>query len=227
MNCLEFRRAVGAQPDIGSAEVRRHMAECEACARYSLELQEMDRLIHRALTIDLSTDASPPAQQRSLSRKRTGYWAAAASLLATLGLGAFLWLASPSASFAEQLIEHVQHEAGALVRTPHRVDASEVAAVLKDSGVRLKPGALNVSYVMSCWFRGHHVPHMVVQSAHGPVTVLVLRHESAATQPQRFEEEGFTGAIVPAPHGVLAVLGRDVPIEGVAEDLLQAIEYED
>jgi len=52
------------------------------------------------------------------------------------------------------------------------------------------------------------VPHLVVQTAAGPVTVMVLVHEPvrAATQ---FDENGYRGVIVPvAGHGSLAVLAR-------------------
>lgn len=227
MNCQEFRRSIGAQPSIDTAEVRAHAGECEACARYCQELQQMDRLIQRALSIDVSSHLSTAVEQPTVQGKRTRYWAIAASLAATIALGSFLWLTNPSASFAEQLTSHVQHEAGSLVRTPDRVEAGELTAVLKGSGVRLKPGALNVSYAMSCWFRGHYVPHLVVQSAHGPITVMVLRHEEPARHPQRFEEAGFTGEIVAAPQGVLAILGRDVPIAGVRATVLEALEYEE
>lgn len=227
MNCQEFRRFVGAQPSIDTADVRAHARECEACASYCQELQQMDRLIQRALSIDVGSHLSTAVEQRAVQGKRARYWAIAASVVATIALGSFLWLTNPSASFAEQLISHVQHEADSLVRTPDRVEAGELTTILKRSGVRLKPSALNVSYAMSCWFRGHYVPHLVVQSAHGPITVLVLRHEEPMIHPQRFDEAGFTGEIVAAPQGALAILGRDVPIAGVAATVLEALEYQE
>ena len=65
-----------------------------------------------------------------------------------------------------------------------------------------------VSYARSCLFRAHHVPHLVVQTEMGPVTVMVLAHESVS-RPERFDEQGYHGVILPvAGHGSLAVLAR-------------------
>jgi hypothetical protein len=66
-----------------------------------------------------------------------------------------------------------------------------------------------VSYASSCLFRGHRVPHLVVQTSMGPVTVMVLVHESVS-KAVPFDEEGYRGVIVPVPgHGSLAVLVHD------------------
>jgi hypothetical protein len=51
------------------------------------------------------------------------------------------------------------------------------------------------------------VPHLVVQTAMGPITVMVLVHDSVSKAP--FDEEGYRGVIVPVPgHGSLAVLAQ-------------------
>ena len=72
----------------------------------------------------------------------------------------------------------------------------------------LNPDAGTVSYARSCRFRGRMVPHLVVQTEMGPVTVMVLVHESVA-KPVPFDEQGYRGVIVPVPgHGSLAVLAR-------------------
>ena len=78
--------------------------------------------------------------------------------------------------------------------------------MLRDSHVRLAAGAGVVSYASSCAFRGHHVPHLVIQTESGPVTVMVLVHERVQ-KPVQFDEQGYRGVIVPvAGHGSLAVL---------------------
>jgi hypothetical protein len=49
----------------------------------------------------------------------------------------------------------------------------------------------------------------VVQTPSGPVTVMVLVHESASRATQ-FDEQGYRGTIVPMPgHGSIAVLMQD------------------
>jgi hypothetical protein len=64
-----------------------------------------------------------------------------------------------------------------------------------------------VVYAHACWFRDRYVPHLVVQTSTGPVTVLVLAGESAR-RVEHFEEGGYSGVIAPAPNGAVAVLGR-------------------
>jgi hypothetical protein len=77
---------------------------------------------------------------------------------------------------------------------------------------------------MSCTFRGHTIPHLVVQSEQGPVTVLVLT-EAPRQQREEINEEGFEGVILPAPRGVIIVLGQNVPVDAVASTVLDALEY--
>ena len=88
-----------------------------------------------------------------------------------------------------------------------------------------------VSYANSCGFHGHHVPHLVVQTGAGPVTVMVLVHEPARSK-MRFDDHGYRGVIVPIPgHGSIAVLERgpaaDIKdVEAVAARVVRALEWE-
>ena len=69
------------------------------------------------------------------------------------------------------------------------------------------------------------MPHLVVQPEQGPVAVMILANEKPVKKMRRFSEDGYEGVIVPAPRGVLAVLGKDVPVEEAAEKLLGAVVY--
>jgi hypothetical protein len=110
------------------------------------------------------------------------------------------------------------------------VPDSALSGVLDESHLRLADGAGIVSYANSCGFRGHQVPHLVIQTASGPVTVMVLVHESVA-KPVQFAEQGYRGVIVPvAGHGSLAVLTRgpaaDIKsVESTAARVLDAIVW--
>jgi hypothetical protein len=79
-------------------------------------------------------------------------------------------------------------------------------------------------------FRGHTVPHLVVQTDTGPVTVMVLTHE-ALRSAMRFNEQGYRGVIVPVRgHGSLAVLERgpdtDIKtVEAVAARVQSALDW--
>jgi hypothetical protein len=222
MNCEELRTGVGAEPNSTNPEVLAHIESCPECARYRQEMQAMDRLIYRALAIDAPTEQRAPS---STSRGTSRVWRMAASVLVTVLVGAMsLWLLKPRESFAAEAIAHVKHEQFSLVRTSETVDAQRLEKILAASRLRLKPGAARVSYAQSCPFRGQHVPHLVVQTAQGPVTALVVT--DAPTQGrEHIDEDGFQGDIIPAPRGVIVVLGQNVPVDEVAKTLLSALEY--
>ena len=112
------------------------------------------------------------------------------------------------------------------VHSPRDVPEAQLAALLERDGLRLQPGVVRVSYASGCRFHGYSAPHLVVQTNHGPVTVLVLPHELARGTPERIHASGFDGVIVPAPRGVLVALGHDMSVEGVAHAALRALVYE-
>lgn len=179
----------------------------------------MDRVVSAALRVDF--DAKAPRLARTARRP---LWAIAASLVVVLA-GALAWLLNPRDTFAQQVIEHVNGEAFALVRTSQPTDPRELADVLAHARVQLKPDGMLVSYAAPCEFRGHVVPHLVVQTEHGPVTVMVLADESAQGMPARIDEDGFRGVVVEAPRGALVVLGQDGDAESVAATALEALNY--
>jgi hypothetical protein len=234
MNCEHCRTVIGAEPNSTNAEVLAHLEQCPECARYREEMQAMDRLIYRALAVDVAAPSSlsdieaARSARAAAGRSRARVWRMAASLLISASLVAVMsvWLLTPRDSFASEVVEHVLGESQSLVRTSDWVDPNTLEQVLAASRLRLKPGTTHVSYAMSCQFRGQSVPHLVVQSEQGPVTVLVMT--AAPTQRREaIDEGGFQGVVLPAPRGVIVVLGKDVPVDAVAGTLLRELEYLD
>ena len=64
--------------------------------------------------------------------------------------------------------------------------------MLEPDGARLRPGAGDVTFAARCVYDGHVVPHLVVRTPEGPVTVLMLRHRTL-DEPLRLERAGFRG----------------------------------
>jgi anti-sigma factor RsiW len=236
MNCAEFRRRAGTDPARLDAETEAHRAGCAACAEYHRSLLAMDATIRKALQVPLP-EASP-TERRSPVRLATAspprprpaagprWLALAASIVAGVLVGSLLWVSGPRETLAHELVEHVRHEPQSL--SAEAADPGVVERVLGDAGVRLRAGAGDVSYARSCPFRGHEVPHLVVRTAHGPITVLVLRYQHLA-RTLRFEEQGLRGAVVPAGPGSIAIMG-DRPqreIDEVTATLLAAVEFAD
>jgi hypothetical protein len=221
MNCEEFRLAVGSEPSTTQLEVLEHAASCAECARYRTEMRAMDGLILKALNIDV---AAPIA--REPLRRAAMNWRIAATVLVGVAVFSLGWLAYPRQSLAEDIVRHVLSESKTLDPSSTQMDPQAVQAVLQRAGVRLADNDLSVSFAMVCGFRGREAPHLVVRTASGPVTVLVLSHEASIAKPQRFDEQGFVGTLMPAPRGIVAVLGRDAPVDDVTQDVLRALSYE-
>jgi hypothetical protein len=65
----------------------------------------------------------------------------------------------------------------------------------------------------------------VVQTGAGPVTVMVLRNETVEA-PVSFDEQGYSGTIMPAGPGSIAVIGTaHANLDHVAERVLAAVEW--
>jgi hypothetical protein len=230
MECLEFRRVAGADPTHLGAEAERHRAQCEGCAAHHRQLLAMETTIRRALAIPVReySDSSRRAAARASRRPARPRWfALAASVVAGVIVGSVLWIGQPRASLARETFEHMQHEPGSLVVTSAPADPASVERVLTANGFRLRGDPGLVSYAMSCGFRGHTVPHLVVQTPAGPVTVLVLRHERV-TQAVQFAEPGFSGTITPFGPGSIAVIGTSpLAVAQVDERMRGAVEWID
>jgi hypothetical protein len=216
-----YRRALLADPRSDSAELREHADACAQCSAYRERLLRFESRLERALKLDM---------REPVRGLRPGRFALAASALLALVAAGAVWLAVPRATLAAAVVAHVVDEPQSWSSQAPVADP-RLAAVLGDAHMRLRADAGAVSYASSCEFRGHVVPHLVVQSAAGPATVMVLVHENAAKQVQ-FDEHGYRGVIVPvAGHGSIALLMRSSDaqmndVEEVAARVRQAIEWQ-
>jgi hypothetical protein len=154
---------------------------------------------------------------------RPRLFAFAASVAAALVVAFTLWLSRPAESLAAEIVTHVEGEPKSWYET-EPVDADRLDAVLRKSGVKLGQGMQPVVYASSCWFRGHFVPHFVVMTKKGPVTVMILLNEKVPAA-QQFNEGGFSGLLVPVRTGSVAVLSRTpMSLEQPASDVVKALQ---
>ena len=209
MDCLQFRRIAGADPRQLDAAARSHAQACPRCAEHLRQLRALDARILAALEVPVPAPGvvavRPAAPVAGLDRRR--WLALAASIVGGVLVGTLLWVGGPRNSLARDLIEHLGHEPEALVVTERAEDERVLGKVLERGGIRLRPEIGTVSYANTCVLRGRRVPHLVVQTGDGPVTVMVLRHERPA-RPVRFDEGGHSGQIVPVGPGSVAVIGE-------------------
>jgi hypothetical protein len=215
--------------------MREHAAGCAACRTFTQRALAFESRLSRALQVDLpDTPAAPvsnvvPLRPRPRRRAWQGWLALAASVLVVVGVSTTLWTLSSERTLAAAVVAHMAEEPAAWTRTDVPVSEPKLDDVLSQSKLRVAPSAGLVSYANSCTFRGYSVPHLVVQSAAGPVTVMVLVHETVK-QRMRFDEGGYRGTIVPVTgHGSLAVLMKHPSdrqeVDSIAARVLGAIVW--
>jgi hypothetical protein len=218
MDCAAHRRAMLADPHDPDAGLREHRESCPECRAFTERLLRFESRLDRALGVNIPVRTDRVAQVVPLRAKsrlarrglevRKGWFAMAAGVLLAVVVAGALWLSAPGSSLAADVVTHMGGEPQAWRRTDVPVPGAELQEVLHDSHLRLGEGADLVSYAQSCDFRGHRVPHLVIQAESRPVTVMVLVHEHVPKM-VRFDEQGYRGVIVPmAGHGSLAVLTR-------------------
>ena len=227
MNCESARLLIGSDPRALPEELAEHVRDCEACTQYRREMLPLEQDLHRALSL------APPGRQgrtpraaRAQPARTASYvrWALAASVLITAGIAVVLLALRPTDTLAADLVAHVEAE-------PQSWSAQQPVAppalepILGRAGVRLAPGAGPVVYARTCSFRGRWVPHLVLHSALGSYTVLVLRGERLA-QRREFSEEGYSGVLLPVAGGTLAVLGRrGLETNAAADEAGRSIQF--
>jgi hypothetical protein len=216
--CRHARLAIGGEPRSLPAEVQQHVAECAACARFRDETLGLETRLRAALELPLQ-EFRAPALRRPPARR----FALAASVLLALLAGGGFWLLRPQTALAEEIVEHLIHEPGSWEQR-QELGAAELAAVLEAAGVEFD-SSLPVVYAAPCPFRGRRVSHLVVQSAQGPMTVMLLPHVRVASR-EAFDEHGYQGLLLPAGAGSVAVILRDGPVPAAtAERLVSEVRW--
>ena len=221
MDHARYRMRIGADPRSSDPELRGHRESCQECQLYTERLLRFESRLERALqvAVPMRAEVAPFAAKAVPRIAKSWRWMAmAASVLLGVVVAAGIWLVLPGASLAADVVAHMREEPQAWRRTDVAVPDAELNDILRESNLRLGAAAGIVSYASSCAFRGHQVPHLVVQTPSGPVTVMVLVHESVSRLTQ-FDEQGYRGTIVPMPgHGSIAVLMQN-PGAAQARDL--------
>jgi hypothetical protein len=220
MICQDVRLLIGADPDSAGRDLEEHLRGCSGCREFHEEMRRLNADIRRAL-------AEPPEMRTVRPQRSTSAWreyALAASVVLALAVTFGVWLLRPTDSLAREVVAHVQGEPNSWQSTL-KVSPGALDHALSNSGIGLDVTSGSIVYAQSCWFRGHYVPHLVVQTNQGPVTVLILRHEHVSA-PDDFHEDGMTGVIVPAGDGSVAVLSRGkTRVDAVAGQLRQQVHW--
>ena len=237
MDCAEFQRQLGADPNTLDANLRAHASTCADCTLALAQAQAFEHRLADAFAVPVPADlvarvlaasrvdaepahaasthdASSSADVRSLHsarpRRRQGAWLAlAAAAVLVLALGLTHWRANAD-SLPALAIAHVvaPDERDALdLKTP--LPRADVEATFAARGVHLvaAPPA-NVAYVAKCGLGGAPIVHMVMPEAGGPVSVMYVPGARERAN-ESLRRDDLVARAVPMDHGALVMVARE------------------
>lgn len=245
MICDEATVLIGGDPQTVSPQLNEHLRCCRDCSHLREQVLGFDIQLRRALALGLypAATASPgpdalavgvrrcmPPRKAPWQSARARQWGLGIGLAASLMSGVALWLSQPRDTLAAEVIDHIEQEPDSWSRT-EQVSAAALAMILRETEVELRPGMAPVVYASRCDFLGHRVPHLVILTEAGPVTVMILTHERV-TGTERFQADHYWGLLVPAGVGSVAVVSHiemslEEPARSVVHALQAASDYQD
>ena len=231
MDCLEFRRLLGSDPQVGAADARAHMATCAACAALAVDAQAFEARLSAALAVPVPdglaerilaarrSDVVEPFQPR----RRLGWiaLAAAASVLLAFGVVRYRQATSLRAMVAAHVTAPDEHDALAMVAP---VPQAEVEHAFADRGVKLADVPPEVAYVSECPIGRWRSVHMVSAGTGGPVSVVYIVRDRAE-KASGFHRAGLVAREVPMADGTLFMLAAsDARFDALEHAWRNAIE---
>lgn len=207
MNCLEFRRAVQADPRRPGAEAAAHAGQCAACRAFLARALEFEDDLAAALRVEPPADLPVRLLRRTTLTRRPWRWlAVAASLLVATVLGFLLGTprSDPLALAAIDFVVFEEAHAVAVAKPPEMqmlVDAS------RRMRVSLPDQLGEIRYICIYPFAGGGAHHLLVTTPLGKVTLLLMPERGLAARTTA-NARGLRAAIVPAGAGSVAIIGE-------------------
>lgn len=217
MECLEFRRQLGAEPRREDAAMTAHKRGCPGCAEAQARALGFELQLKRALAVPvpagladriLLAQTTQDRRDSGTQRRRWiggGLGIAAAVLLAVGGTA--LWRGRGGDGFPGLVAEHIRHEPQSFASNA-ALPASDVLRHFDARGVHLAaalpPG---ISYAAPCPMGPYKTVHMVMPEADGPVTVFYLAGDRVAER-SAFHDQQWQGRKVPMGAGTLVLVAQ-------------------
>lgn len=205
MNCLEFRRAVLADPRRPGDEAAAHASRCAACREYLARALEFEDELAAGLRVPAPADL--PA--RLLARRSPWRWLAfAASLLAAAAL-ALLLGRTPSDPLPLAAIDFVVFDEAHAVAVAKPPPMQALVDVSRKMRVSLPDRLGEIRYICVYPFAGGGAHHLLVTTPLGKVTLLLMPDRPLAARTAA-NAHGLRAAVVPAATGSVAIIGESL-----------------
>jgi hypothetical protein len=223
MNCLDFRRAILVNPRQPDEGARLHALECATCREFLERQREMDAELFAALQVPPPDGlADRILVARGLRPARRGrLWAIAATVLLASGiafLGRGLWDSDP---VGREAIAHVAAEPQSFTTT-QAVGNEVLALLLADQGMKALRALGQVTYSQLCPLDGRVARHLVVRTAEGAVTLLLMPDAPAGRSRAVTQRDGMAAITMPAARGSIAIVAATLSQALAVEKSLRA-----
>ncbi|MFI4970830.1 MAG: DUF3379 family protein [Lysobacterales bacterium] len=226
MDCLEFQRRLGSDPQVAAAAARAHLATCASCAQAAVLAEVFERRLGDAFAVPVPAGlaeriliARDNDARTTGSRSRDGRRYAWLALAAAAGLALAIGIVREQRAQAlpDLVVAHINGEERDVLNLRTPVSAASIEHAFADRGVHLASVPDGVSYVNECPIGKYRSVHMVMPQNDAPVSVIyVVDHRGAASKD--FHRDALRGREVPIADGTLVLAAR-------TDDHFDAIEH--
>ncbi len=220
MDDLEFRKHAIIDPGDQSPEFLDKIKQSDSNRHFVKEQKTFSHLLLTTLKIPTPenlTDRILLAQQlgehklhtiqkRQRLRRNWLGGSLAASLILVFSLNYILPQALDSTLLAQSVLRHVIDDTHAL-NVQMNVPKTNIDTMLTSYGGKLNGPIGHVSFLGHCIIGGHTGIHIVIQTSHGAVTVLLLPSQNI-DKPSTLNDRQLRGIVYPSKKGSIAIISE-------------------
>jgi len=234
MNCTDYKNALTAEP--GFHDESGHAESCADCQAYSDEILALDEKLVAAMEFsvpelhmpdlpDIETENVVSLSSRRATPRPVWYAMAATVLLAAFVGIRMLGLGVTYGTLEEQVLAHVDHDPSALLPSRTPVSVRQLSRAVPENVATMNHDTGLITYAQSCSINGRDVPHLVIQGARGPITILLMPEEPLA-EATTLDGVNIKGIILPVGNGSIAIVGdREEQLDQVKENVLDSVMW--
>jgi hypothetical protein len=221
--CMDLRREKLADPKRLSGAAQAHLRECAACRQFAARIDLLEQRTAQVLKVPVPDGLAERVLLRVHRGQRRPWklWALAACFVLSFGIGMEQWQPREAQeNFARFAIDHVMHEPESF--TEHRLaDPARFRTVLANFGGELMEPIGTVRYMRLCPVPNGTGWHIVLETAAGPATLLLIpgKNVSGAVLDAKFG--GLTARALPGGQGYYAIVAETPQIVDAVTRLMQ------
>ena len=205
MNCLDLRRAVMIDPLRLDTEALKHAERCETCREFLAGAVDLEAQLDAALKVSVPHGLKERVMRAAIAEPLLSRrYAIAAGLALAAGAGtALLWTRNDPLALAG--IDFVVFEEAQAILDAKPVDLADLHRAAVEVGIKLPAQLGELRYVGTCPFGGATAHHVVLKTAYGKATLLLLPGRTRAARGVA-AAHGLEAVVAPAIGGSVAII---------------------